>query len=304
MSPLAAQPSAAPDAWLWLALGCGAGAVALLVVLLAGLLTPRGADDRRYRDPPPLPWRLAWPLVSPVAQRIAPALSSSMRRGINERLQRAGLDFALNAEQFVAGRLLAGVFAPAAAALAWSPRGAAPMALLAAAAALGFALPGTWLRDRVQVRTRAILKQLPFFLDVITLAVESGMNLSGALDQAVDKGPRGPLRAELERTLRDLRAGRGREEALRGLSERLAMPAIGSLVSALLVAEKQGGALGPVLRAQAEQRRNERFLRAEKLAMEAPVKMLPPLLVFIFPCTFVVLLFPVASRFIQEGWLR
>jgi tight adherence protein C len=72
----------------------------------------------------------------------------------------------------------------------------------------------------------------------------------------------------------------------------------------LLVAERQGGALGPVLRAQAEQRRSERFLRAEKLAMEAPVKMLLPLLVFIFPCTFAMLLFPVAVRFLEEGWLR
>ena len=120
----------------------------------------------------------------------------------------------------------------------------------------------------------------------------------------MDKGPRGPLGAELERALRDLRAGPTREQALRGIADRLAMPAVSSLVAALLVAEKQGGSLGPVLRAQAEQRRNERFMRAEKLAMEAPVKMLPPLLVFIFPCTFVVLLFPVASRFLQEGWLR
>jgi tight adherence protein C len=149
-----------------------------------------------------------------------------------------------------------------------------------------------------------VLRELPFYLDVITLAVESGLNLGSALAQAVDKGPRGPLRIELGRVLRDLRAGRSRQEALRAMAERLAIPAIGSLVAALLVAEKQGVSLGPVLRAQAEQRRAERFLRAEKLAMEAPVKMLPPLLVFVFPCTFVMLLFPVASRLLQEGWLR
>ena len=109
---------------------------------------------------------------------------------------------------------------------------------------------------------------------------------------------------ELGRVLRDLRAGRPRSEALRALADRLSTPAASSLVAALLVAEKQGSALGPVLRAQAEQRRNERFLRAEKLAMEAPVKMLPPLLIFVFPCTFLILLFPVASRFLEEGWLR
>jgi len=180
----------------------------------------------------------------------------------------------------------------------------APPLALVAAALIGYAIPQTWLRDRIETRRRAVLRELPFYLDVITLAVESGLNLGSALAQAVDKGPRGPLRIELGRVLRDLRAGRTREEALRALAERLAIPAVGSLVAALLVAEKQGVSLGPVLRAQAEQRRTERFMRAEKLAMEAPVKMLPALLLFIFPCTFVMLLFPVASRMIQEGWLR
>ncbi len=95
-----------------------------------------------------------------------------------------------------------------------------------------------------------------------------------------------------------------RADALRAMAERLAQPAVGSLVSCLIVAEQQGGALGPVLRAQAEQRRTERFQRAERLAMEAPVKMLAPLLLFIFPCTFAVLLFPVAARMLMEGWLK
>jgi tight adherence protein C len=66
-------------------------------------------------------------------------------------------------------------------------------------------------------------------------------------------------------------------------------------------AEQMGMSLGPILRAQAEQRRNERFARAEKLAMEAPVKLLFPLIAFIFPCTFVVLGFPIAMKFIHAG---
>jgi tight adherence protein C len=105
----------------------------------------------------------------------------------------------------------------------------------------------------------------------------------------------------LNRTLRDIRAGRNRSEALRSLAERVQMPAISSLVSALTTAEKQGMNIGPILRAQAEQRRNERFLRAEKLAMEAPVKMLFPLIAFIFPCTFIAIGFPIAMKFLQSG---
>ncbi|MGC9161697.1 type II secretion system F family protein, partial [Acidithiobacillus sp.] len=74
-----------------------------------------------------------------------------------------------------------------------------------------------------------------------------------------------------------------------------------SLVSALIQTEERGGDLGPVLRAQAEQRREERFLRAEKLALEAPVKLLAPLVVFIFPITFLMLAFVIYMKFIQEG---
>jgi tight adherence protein C len=294
------------NATLAIALAAGGGCAATLLLWLAGIVSavrPRPGDTAA-RDRAPAFWRLCRPLVAVVAAHLGPRLSVRVRFTRHERLRRAGLDYALSAEEFVAGQIVAAVLAAALVALVWSPRGPAPAASLAVAALLGFLLPQSWLRDRIDARRRAVLRELPFYLDVITLSVESGLNLGGALAQAVDKGPRGPLRAEFGRVLRDLRAGRTRDEALRALAARLAVPAMGSLVAALLVAEKQGVALGPVLRAQAEQRRTERFMRAEKLAMEAPVKMLPALLVFIFPCTFVMLLFPVASRMIQEGWLR
>lgn len=294
------------NATLAVTLLAGAGCAALLMLWFAGLLERglRAQPPAVERTAVPAFWRVFGPAIALVAVQIAPLLSVRSRFARLERLRRAGLDRALSAEQFVAGRLVAAALGVALIAVAWSPRGAAPPVALAVAALIGHLLPETWLRDRVEGRRRAVLRELPFYLDVITLAVESGLNLGSALAQAVDKGPRGPLRDELGRVLRDLRAGRSRDEALRALAERLAIPAIGSLVAALLVAEKQGVALGPVLRAQAEQRRNERFARAEKLAMEAPVKMLPALLLFIFPCTFVMLLFPLASRMIQEGWLR
>jgi tight adherence protein C len=292
------------SAWLMVAMSAGAASAMVAFLWVASVLRAGAPEDRRYKDRPPAFWRLAWPLTQPLAAHLGAFTSVRTRFVQLERLRRAGLEHTLSPEQFLAGRVVAGLLALACAALVWSPRGAPPFALLAVAALLGQALPVSWLRDRVEARRRAVLRELPFYLDVITLAVESGLNLPVALAQAVDKGPRGPLRVELGRVLRDLKAGRPRAEALRALGDRLATPAVSSLVAALLVAEKQGSALGPVLRAQAEQRRNERFLRAEKLAMEAPVKMLPPLLVFVFPCTFLILLFPVASRFLEEGWLR
>ncbi|MEK9777251.1 MAG: type II secretion system F family protein, partial [Quisquiliibacterium sp.] len=120
------------------------------------------------------------------------------------------------------------------------------------AIALGYTLPASWLHDRIEARRRAVFRELPFYLDVLTLSVEAGLNITSAFNQAVEKGPRGPLRHEFDHMLQDLRAGRSREQALRAVAERLQVPAVGSLVAALLVAEKQGASLGVVLRAQAE----------------------------------------------------
>jgi tight adherence protein C len=103
--------------------------------------------------------------------------------------------------------------------------------------------------------------------------------------------------------LRDVHAGQPRHEALHALAARLALPGVSTLVAALIAAERQGASLAPILCAQAEQRRNERFLRAERLAMEAPVKMLFPLVLCIFPGTFAVLLFPVVHQLLREGVL-
>jgi len=133
--------------------------------------------------------------------------------------------------------------------------------------------------------------------------VESGLNLQGALGQAMEKAPPGPLRNEFAIVLRDLRSGLSRAEALRRMADRLDISEITSFVSSIVQAEKMGASLATVLRLQSEQRRSERFLRAEKMAMEAPVKLVGPLIIFIFPVTFIVLGFPIVMKFMAEGLL-
>jgi tight adherence protein C len=288
------------------------------------------AADRRWHDRPPLLWRLGAPLTRVLAAVAGPLLPPRWRNAQSRLLRQAGLDLALDAAELVAGRLLAAVLL---ALFAWTVGAAIPpdgwggatvvglagnhparelggdgwgwwsLAMLGAFS-IGWLMPASWVSERRTARLRAIGRTLPFYLDVITLSVESGTNLTGALQHAVAKGPPGPLQVELERVLRDVRAGRTRADSLRAMSERLDLPAVASWVGALVAAERHGSSLGPILRAQAEQRRQERFQHAEKLAMKAPVKMLFPLLVFFFPCTFVLLFFPVAVRLLQEGLLR
>lgn len=288
----------------FIAMACAAAAVWLLLASIRSAVGPVPEEDRRHQDDPPTWWRLCWPLVRVLERWPGALLAQPGRKQLADRLWRAGLGQALNPEQFQAGRVVAALAALSLLGAVLVPAGVVSPAWLLLSAAVGYALPATWLRDRVESKSRRVLRDLPFYLDVLTLSLESGLNLTGAMRQAVDKGPSGPLKVEFVRVMRDLRAGRSRAEALRAMADRVGMPQVGSLVSALLTAERQGASLGTVLRSQAEQRRHERFVRAEKLAMEAPVKMLLPLVLFIFPCTFLMLFFPVLSRILQEGWIK
>ena len=276
-------------------------AVMLTVISMRQIVTEVPNDDRQYMDPPPRFYRMTWPLVRLVAHYCDWAVTEAARSRIQEALRRAGQDYTLTPTQFFAGKLVASALFGAG--LAWITVKVGEGALVGAmaGAVLGFFMPELWLSDMTKVRNLKILKGLPPFLDVVTMAVEAGMNLSTALAKSVEKMPRGPLVVEINRLLREVRAGKPRTDAMRDMAARLDFPAINSLVSALVQGELMGSSIGPILRAQAEQRRTERFQRAEKLALEAPVKMLGPLIICIFPCTFIVIGFPIVTQLMKSG---
>ena len=272
-------------------------ALGLSLWLLANLVLAVPDEDRSYLDQPPLGFRLCWWGIHILAWYIQDHIPVRLAVRLEQRLQKAGLDYVLTPAQLLGGQcmgLLVGGAGGWGIALILQFQGhSLPFGL----AALGFFYPLIWMGERISARSKDLLKTLPFYLDIVTLCVEAGLNLNGALKQATLKGPPGVLREEFQRILRDIRAGKLRAEALRSFAARVGEPSVTTLVSSIVQAESLGMSLGPMLRAQAEQRRLERFLRAEKLAMEAPVKMLLPLVAFIFPCTFVVLGFPIVMMF-------
>ncbi len=282
-----------------LAAGLSTGMVAWLLTRSIANLPP---EDRTWLDRPPALVRFVWWPTRWIAHVIGPLLPPAYGEVLLVRMRLAGLDYALSPAQLVAHRIVfAALGAALGSCLGASWQAGQPWFIALAGAATGLLFTWSWFRDRALSRRRELLKTLPFFLDLITLCVEAGLNLTSALQQAVAKGPAGPLRDEFERVLRDRRAGKSRADALRAFSERLNEAAVTQFVSAIIQAENMGMSLGPVLRAQGEQRRDERFARAEKAAMEAPVKMLLPLIAFIFPCTFLVLGFPIVVKFMQMG---
>lgn len=258
-------------------------------------------EDRSFLDRPPSGFRMVWPLVNVIAHYFGGFLTQSYLMKTVLRLRRAGVEFSVGPEQFFAGKLISATFFSLAAVLLQSMLEKEGYLFFFLGFLLGFMYPEIWLKETMDKRNKEIFKELPFFLDVITLAVESGTNLTNGIHQAVQKAPDGPLRNELSRVLRDMRAGKRRSDALRDLADRVSTEGLSQVVSSMIQAEKTGASLGAVLRAQSDQLRTSRFMKAEKMAMEAPVKLLGPLISCIFPTTFIVIGFVILSKAISEG---
>jgi len=154
---------------------------------------------------------------------------------------------------------------------------------------VGLAHPFLWLNKKLSRRRSEIRRLLPYALDLLTLSVEAGLDFTSALGRIVPKLEGTALADEFGELLRAIRLGRTRSDALRGMADRVGMPEVASFAGSLVQADELGADLGPVLRVLADQMRSDRANRAEKKAMEAPVKILFPLIAFIFPTVFIIL---------------
>ena len=153
-----------------------------------------------------------------------------------------------------------------------------------------------WLRGALKRRHLSIQRALPFVLDILTLSVEAGMDFISALQRNCKLRRLDPLNEELLRMTKEIQVGSSRKEALRNMADRVKQPDLKSVSYALIQADELGVSIGAILRIQSEQLRSRRFDRAEKLAAEAPVKMLGPLMLCIFPAVFIILLGPVIGQ--------
>ncbi|MCH6469342.1 type II secretion system F family protein [Sinomonas terrae] len=156
---------------------------------------------------------------------------------------------------------------------------------------LGYMVPDLMLLSRGMERQKTIQTDLPNTLDQLLISVEAGLGFEAALSRASSNG-KGPLSEELVRTLQDMQVGRSRREAYLGLAERTTAPEVRTFVQAIVQADAYGIAIARVLRIQAKAMRVRRRQRAEEQAMKLPVKVLFPLLFFIFPVLFIAILGP------------
>lgn len=164
--------------------------------------------------------------------------------------------------------------------------------------AAGLIAPEMWLISRQKERQQEVARTLPDMLDLLCISVSAGLGFDAALSRVADKFT-GPLSMEFKRVLQEIRMGKPRREALREMADRLEVDEVSTLVGAIIQADTLGVSITRVLEVQSAQQRINRRQKAEESAQKAPIKLLIPLVIFIFPTIFVVLLGPAVIRIIE-----
>jgi tight adherence protein C len=212
------------------------------------------------------------------------------RQKMQAALRAAGRDLDLGA--WLARKALLGVVLAALGALVLHGSGYWPV-VSGVAAFLGWRWPDGSLERAGKERRKVIAKALPDVLDLLCVSVEAGLGFDGAMQKVAEKFP-GPVAAEFGGYLRDVRLGQGRDVALRAMAQRCGVPELQTTVAVVIQAERLGASLARVLRVQSDELRVRRRQAAQERALQIPVKLIFPLVLFIFPAIFVVLLGPAA----------
>jgi tight adherence protein C len=241
----------------------------------------------------------------PFSQRVLAPLGDRLARwtlklhpkttieGVSARLLAAGLGRTISPTTFLAfksalaigGLFLGAVFGGAA-------TGAGGVLLFAIAlGGIGFIVPDFAVSAKARSRKDRIRSELPDALDLMAVSVEAGLGFDGAISKLTEHMA-GPLADEFALTLSEVRIGESRQDALKKLSDRTGTPELASFVRAIIQADQLGISLGRILRVQATDSRLKRQAAAEEKAMKAPIKMLFPTVLFIFPAMFLVILGP------------
>lgn len=238
--------------------------------------------------------RIAGFLADKVISTLSRLMPESMNIKLNQKLAEAGLSHKITWREWRLISLLVGIVLPIVSAQAFFIMGYPALRAMTTALMIGL---GSQLAMRyiliVKARSKQarIVAELPDILDLITVSVEAGLSFDGAIDRVATEAE-GPLADEFGQTLKELRMGKTRRDALRRMSDRCGVPDLTALVGSIIQADELGVAIGKILRIQSEQMRERRKQRAREKSMKAPIKMLFPLLMFIFPAILVVILGP------------
>ncbi len=232
-------------------------------------------------------------LLTPLTQNVkAEKYRTFIRRGFIS----AGMTDELTPDEFFAWKIVLGLFFPIFVTQMlpfWDPKWWQVLLVIF----FGFFYPDLWLRSQIQARHKKILRQMPYVMDLLTLSVEAGLDFVSGIAKVVEKAKPGPLIEELSFYLHEIQIGTTRAQSLRNLAFRINLVQISSFSALLIQADQLGASIGPVLRAQSDLLRTQRFQAAEKAGAAATQKLLFPLVLCIMPAVFIVIFGPILLNF-------
>lgn len=167
---------------------------------------------------------------------------------------------------------------------------------------IGYYMPNVWLTSKIRARRKEIERAMPDALDLLVISVEAGLGFDSAIQRLTEKA-NNALTREFRRVLAEVRMGRARREAMKDMVNRTEVPDLNTFVAAIIQADQLGVSISRVLSVQADQMRLIRRQRAEELAAKAPLKMLFPMILLIFPAIFIVILGPSIPVLFGSGGL-
>lgn len=167
------------------------------------------------------------------------------------------------------------------------------------AGGFSFVVPQFWLTSQVTKRQKMMRRALPDLLDLLTVSVEAGLGFDQAMQKVIER-MKNPLTEEFDRMLQEVKMGSTRKDALKAMTARCQVAELDTLIAAIIQADSLGVSIGQILRIQSDQLRTKRRQLIEEMAQKLPIKMLFPMIFFIFPTIFIVTLGPIAIKVWKE----
>lgn len=242
-------------------------------------------------------WSILKILMRPLAgvnESLGGSLLNRMRDELRYLLGAAGNPGDLSVNEFMSVQESVAILLALAVLFLFNPLrfGALGIVFLIVLLPIGFYLPKMYLAQLIRKRQQNIEYELPYTIDLLSLSIEAGLDLIGGMQKIVEKSRPTDIVIEFQMFLADIKYGKSLEEALTEMADRVQVLSFFAFVSSLIQAQRLGAEIGPTLRAQAEQMRYQRMIQAEERVNQLPVKLLIPLVVFVFPSIFVWLIGP------------
>ena len=251
----------------------------------------------KFEKPMPVLFKLLYP-VMPIGRKIGENKSfASWHRAAEIKLAMSGYSTVMTPADFTGLRI---TFIIVSVILAFGGIFSEHAGICLLVALLLSFYPVAWINAVIKKRHNSIMRALPNVLDLLTLSVESGKDLVSSLRDILDRRPMDDLGEELTLTFQEIQLGRKRSEALRAMAQRVRQVDLTATLNSIVQAEELGVGIAQLLRIQGDTQRAKRFAMAEKLANEAPVKIIIPVVLFILPAVFIILMGPLLKTTLDQ----